>query len=217
MTVQYDDSHGAIARIVLDRAETRNAQDTDLLYALNEAFERTAHAEAVRVIVLAANGPHFSSGHDLREPDWRDGMRRHDTVGTSAGFGRLGAEGLMAREEEIYAGFSERWRNIPKPTIAEVHSKVIAGGRTRDVRRRSTPTRRSSRRSRGRGGRSCRSQGTRAAPGRRPPTPLTTVASIWPALIPAMDSGVGTSLTSICPVSPATSISCRAERSRIVP
>jgi len=34
----------------------------------------------------------------------------------------------MAREEEIYLGFSERWRNIPKPTIAEVHGKVISGG-----------------------------------------------------------------------------------------
>jgi enoyl-CoA hydratase len=34
----------------------------------------------------------------------------------------------MAREKEIYLGFSERWRNIPKPTIAAVHGKVIAGG-----------------------------------------------------------------------------------------
>ena len=33
----------------------------------------------------------------------------------------------MAREKEIYLGFSERWRNIPKPTIAAVHGKVIAG------------------------------------------------------------------------------------------
>ncbi len=34
----------------------------------------------------------------------------------------------MAREREIYIGFSERWRNVPKPTIASVHGKVIAGG-----------------------------------------------------------------------------------------
>jgi enoyl-CoA hydratase len=34
----------------------------------------------------------------------------------------------MAREKEIYLGFSERWRNIPKPTIAAVQGKVIAGG-----------------------------------------------------------------------------------------
>jgi enoyl-CoA hydratase len=34
----------------------------------------------------------------------------------------------MSREKEIYIGFSERWRNIPKPTIAQVQGKVIAGG-----------------------------------------------------------------------------------------
>ena len=39
-----------------------------------------------------------------------------------------GAEGRMAREKEIYLGLSERWRNIPKPTIAAVQGKCIAGG-----------------------------------------------------------------------------------------
>ena len=34
----------------------------------------------------------------------------------------------MAREKEIYIGFCERWRNIPKPTLAAVQGKVIAGG-----------------------------------------------------------------------------------------
>ena len=34
----------------------------------------------------------------------------------------------MAREQEIYLGFCERWRNLPKPTIALVQGKVIAGG-----------------------------------------------------------------------------------------
>lgn len=34
----------------------------------------------------------------------------------------------MAREKEIYLGLSERWRNIPKPTIAAVQGKCIAGG-----------------------------------------------------------------------------------------
>ena len=44
------------------------------------------------------------------------------------GFGCAGAEAQMAREEEIYIGFCERWRNIPKPTIAAVQGKCIAGG-----------------------------------------------------------------------------------------
>ena len=34
--------------------------------------------------------------------------------------GRVHTEGRMAREKEIYLGLSERWRNIPKPTIAQV-------------------------------------------------------------------------------------------------
>ena len=55
-------------------------------------------------------------------------MSAFETVGTWCGFGCAGAEAQMAREKEIYIGFSERWRNIPKPTIAEVQGKVIAGG-----------------------------------------------------------------------------------------
>jgi len=117
-----------IARIVLDRADTRNAQDTAFLYALNDAFDRAAQDDAIKVIVLSANGPHFSSGHDLREVGGHENMRKHDTVGTWGGFGKPGVEAQYAREQEIYLGFCERWRNIPKPTMALVHGKVIAGG-----------------------------------------------------------------------------------------
>lgn len=126
--VLYETPIPKVARITLNRAERRNAQDTGLLYALNDAFDRAAHDEEIAVIVLAAGGPHFSAGHDLREDDPYGALHEHDTVGTGCGFTRAGAEGLMAREEEIYLGFSERWRNIPKPTIAEVQGKVISGG-----------------------------------------------------------------------------------------
>ena len=37
-------------------------------------------------------------------------------------------EGRQAREEEIYTGFCERWRNLPKPTIAAVHGRCSTGG-----------------------------------------------------------------------------------------
>ncbi|MGI8334358.1 enoyl-CoA hydratase [Actinomadura scrupuli] len=126
--VLYETPIPKVARITLNRPERRNAQDTELLYALNDAFDRAAHDEEIAVIVLAAGGPHFSAGHDLREDDPYGALHGYDTVGTGCGFTRAGAEGLMAREEEIYLGFSERWRNIPKPTIAEVHGKVISGG-----------------------------------------------------------------------------------------
>ncbi len=126
--VLYETPVPHVARLVLNRANTRNAQDTHLLYALNAAFDRAAQDDEIKVIILAANGPHFSSGHDLRETDGLGAIRSHKTVGTWCGFGCAGAEAQMAREKEIYIGFSERWRNVPKPTIAEVQGKVIAGG-----------------------------------------------------------------------------------------
>lgn len=127
-TLLYETPAPHVARIVLNRPESRNAQDTRLLYELNDAFDKAAQDPDVKVIILAANGPHFSSGHDLREADPYEAMRDFRTVGTWCGFECAGAEAQMSREKEIYIGFSERWRNIPKPTIAQVHGKCIAGG-----------------------------------------------------------------------------------------
>lgn len=127
-TLLYETPTPHVARIVLNRPDTRNAQDTRLLYELNDAFDKAAQDGDVKVIILAANGPHFSSGHDLRERDALATMKEFPTVGTWCGFECAGAEAQMAREKEIYIGFSERWRNIPKPTIAEVQGKCIAGG-----------------------------------------------------------------------------------------
>lgn len=127
--VIYETPAPGVARLILNRPDARNAQDTRLLYALNDAFDRAARDDAVKVIILAASGPHFSSGHDLREGGTpAEQMAGFETVGTWCGFGCAGAEGRMAREKEIYLGLSERWRNIPKPTIAAVQGKCIAGG-----------------------------------------------------------------------------------------
>ena len=114
-----------VARIVLARPQTANAQDYRMLTELNQAFDRAARDESVRVIILAADGNHFSSGHDLRAGTDMDGI---DPVGTWCCFGADGAEGYMATEAEMYVGLCWRWRNIPKPTIAQVQGKVIAGG-----------------------------------------------------------------------------------------
>lgn len=126
--ILYEIRDQNIALVTLDRPGAANAQDTQFLYELNEAFDRGAHDDAVKVIVLAANGRHFSSGHDLQEKDYQENLKRHRTVGPFCGFTCAGVEGLMSREEEIYRGFSERWRNIPKPTIAAVQGKCIAAG-----------------------------------------------------------------------------------------
>lgn len=122
-----------VGRIMLNRPKTRNAQSTELLYALNDAFDALAADENTRVIVLAAAGPHFSSGHDIYEAEFAPdkisaATKGYDQVGTWAGYDRPGAEGYLHREMEIYVGFCERWRSIPKPTIAQVHGKAIAGG-----------------------------------------------------------------------------------------
>ncbi|MDG1125289.1 MAG: enoyl-CoA hydratase [Pseudomonadales bacterium] len=123
-TIQYEISD-SVARITLDRVETRNAQNKKMLYELNDAFDLAARDDDVKVIVLAANGPHFSSGHDLAD---KDKVTDFDQVSNWGGFAKPGAEGHQAQEEEIYLGLCWRWRNLPKPTIAEVQGKVIAGG-----------------------------------------------------------------------------------------
>jgi enoyl-CoA hydratase len=127
-TILYETPAQHIARLTLNRPEARNAQNMRLLYELNDAFDLAARDDAIKVIILAGNGPHFSAGHDLREQDIGRTMRQFRTVGTWCGFECAGAEAQMAREKEVYIGFSERWRNIPKPTIAQVHGKCIAGG-----------------------------------------------------------------------------------------
>jgi len=125
-SINYDKPSGRIAQITLNRPERANAQNYRLLYELNDAFDRAAADDEVRVIVLRAEGRHFSSGHDLSGAD----DVKLDEVGISAwgGFGLPGMEGHWAREEEAYFGLCWRWRNLPKVTIAEVHGKVIAGG-----------------------------------------------------------------------------------------
>ena len=124
-TITYEAPAEGVARIMLDRPEAANAQDKQMLYELTAAFDRAAADDDVKVIILGANGKHFSSGHDLRD---RSSFEDFDTVGPVAGFSKPGAEGWMSTEQEIYMGFCNRWREIPKPTIAQVQGKVIAGG-----------------------------------------------------------------------------------------
>jgi len=126
--IVYETPAEHVARIVLNRVEARNSQDTKFLYELNSAFDKAAQDDNTKVIILAANGPHFSAGHDLRERNSYEAMLRYHTVGTWCGFTCAGAEAQMAREKELYIGLSERWRNIPKPTIAAVHGRCIMGG-----------------------------------------------------------------------------------------
>ena len=107
-----------VAIITLDRVDARNAQHPPFLAQLDEAFCKGAADPEVRVIVLRANGPHFSSGHDIRY-----GQTHKTDIDMNDG-----VASLYAWEKENYLGMCRRWRDIPKPTIAAVHGKCIAGG-----------------------------------------------------------------------------------------
>ena len=123
--IRFEQPAPAVARIALARPETRNAQDPQMLYEVDAAFNLAAADDSIRVVILAAEGPHFSSGHDLSsQPHIDEGAR----VTQWGGYALPGSEGWMAVEEEIFLGLCWRWRNFPKPTIAAVQGKAIAGG-----------------------------------------------------------------------------------------
>ena len=126
--VLYENLEGEVALITLNRPDRRNAQDTHMLYAIHAAFKRAAHDRKAKVIVLNANGPHFSAGNDLREEDEIANLAEHESVGMWSNFEAPGQEGMMAREKEVYFGFSEAIRAIPKPTLAAVHGRCVSGG-----------------------------------------------------------------------------------------
>lgn len=65
MYIDYDVAD-SIATITLNRPEAANAQNPELLDELDAAWTRAADDREVKVIVLRANGKHFSAGHDLR-------------------------------------------------------------------------------------------------------------------------------------------------------
>ena len=126
--VKYELDDLGVVTITLNRPETRNAQDTHFLYAVQDAFQRASHDDFCKVIVLCAEGRHFSSGNDLRERDEVQNLASHPPVGMWSDFSAPGQEGMMGREKEVYLGVAERIRSVPKPTIAAVHGKCISGG-----------------------------------------------------------------------------------------
>ena len=103
-----------ICRISLNRPEHRNAQGRQLLEELDQAMQRAESDRDIHVIVLAAEGPHFSAGHDLKEAQ-RD---RSD----------LTVEQRWEWEEEHYLNYCLRIWDLRKPTIAEVRGACIAAG-----------------------------------------------------------------------------------------
>ncbi|MER6996362.1 enoyl-CoA hydratase [Streptomyces sp. NPDC000410] len=120
---------GPVAYVTMNRPRYRNAQNSAMTYALDDAFYRAADDPEVRVIVLAGAGDHFSAGHDIGTPE-RDA---HLPFERRAGLwwdhsDKKGAESRFARESEVYLGMCRRWRELPKPVVASVQGACVAGG-----------------------------------------------------------------------------------------
>ncbi|HLY83159.1 MAG TPA: enoyl-CoA hydratase [Acidimicrobiales bacterium] len=122
---------GKIVRILLNRPETRNAQNRGLLVELDDAFLQAEKDDTVRVVILGGAGPLFSSGHDLgskqAQEEYQPGPNQHETARTNGGT-RLGAEKRMLQEWHYFFQNTMRWRNLRKITIAQVQGTVYAAG-----------------------------------------------------------------------------------------
>jgi enoyl-CoA hydratase len=118
----------AVATVTMNRPQYRNAQNAALTQALDQALMRAASDDAVKVIVLAGAGEHFSAGHDIGTPE-RDIQRSFPRVTTMfwEHEDKPGAEAIYVREQELYLGMCRRWRELPKPTIAMVQGACVAG------------------------------------------------------------------------------------------
>ena len=111
---------GAVARIITNRPEVLNAQSRIMILELDEAFRTACDDDDTRVIIVAGAGKHFSAGHDLGSPEEREDQKAHP-VGPGI------AENLK-RLSDLYLETCLRWRDVPKPTIAQVQGYCIMGG-----------------------------------------------------------------------------------------
>jgi methylglutaconyl-CoA hydratase len=101
-----------IARVTLDRPDVRNAFDDALIKLLHESFVSLGEDKAIRVVILAGNGPAFCAGADL---NWMKRMARY------------GYDENLA-DAQALAQMLAALDRLPKPTIARVHGPVFAGG-----------------------------------------------------------------------------------------
>ena len=111
---------GAVRTITTNRPEVLNAQSRILLEELDDAFKRAVDDDAVKVVVLAGAGKHFSAGHDLGS---KEEMEDQKKTALEPGF-----KGEYRRIFERFYENTMRWRDLPKPTIAQVQGYCIMGG-----------------------------------------------------------------------------------------
>jgi enoyl-CoA hydratase/carnithine racemase len=101
--------------LTLNRPHARNSLSEALLLALSAAFNDIAADKSIRAVVLAANGPAFCAGHDLKELT----ARRTDPDG-GRGYFRHIMTTCSAMMQQIV--------NLPQPVIAAVQGTASAAG-----------------------------------------------------------------------------------------
>jgi enoyl-CoA hydratase/carnithine racemase len=104
-----------VLTLTLNRPEQRNALSESLMRALQISLDEAVEEASIRVIVLAANGPAFSSGHDLKELTQR----------------RADPDKGLAYYRALFAQCSRLMQTIvrhPKPVIASVQGVATAAG-----------------------------------------------------------------------------------------
>jgi enoyl-CoA hydratase/carnithine racemase len=104
-----------IAVLTLNRPHARNSLSEAMLAALGEALTAIAQERAVRAVILAANGPAFSAGHDLKELNAR---RADDDRG------RAYFKHIMS----LCSSMMQQIVMLPQPVIAAVQATATAAG-----------------------------------------------------------------------------------------
>jgi len=104
-----------IALLTLNRPEARNALSSELIDALTGALASIRTDKSVRAVVLAANGPVFSAGHDVKEMT----AHRADPDGGRAYFHKL-----FERSADMMLSMVQ----LPQPVIACVQGTATAAG-----------------------------------------------------------------------------------------
>lgn len=113
--ILLSDDQGAVRVLTLNRPKARNCLSMALMQALRGALAEAAETESVRAVVLAAAGPAFSSGHDLKELS----AHRNDPDR-----GRAFFEETMQTCAEMMLAIVR----LPKPVIAAVNGIATAAG-----------------------------------------------------------------------------------------
>jgi enoyl-CoA hydratase len=110
---------GPVATITLARPDAANAQSSRMIEELDAAFDAADADDSVRVVILAADGKHFSAGHDLKEI----------LAGTEKWAALRGTpEGKLRHEQVMYWDKLVKIRDFRKPTIAAVQGTCAAAG-----------------------------------------------------------------------------------------